>query len=78
MAEKMITLRVLKKDFVGSDRMVLSAAYIRIFIGTYETDTMPVIEHYSAQDKVAKAREAVFFFLSQFDLILTRSIVQDR
>lgn len=31
------------------------------FAGTYETDTMPVIEHYSAQDKVAEVRGSFSF-----------------
>ena len=40
---------------------MLSAAHIRTFIGTYETDTMPVIKHYSGQDKVAEVRGTFFF-----------------
>ena len=30
-------------------------------IGTHKTDTMPVIEHYSAQAKVAEVRETFFY-----------------
>ena len=32
-------------------------------VGTYETDTMPVIKHYSAQGKVAEVRGTSFFFV---------------
>ena len=46
-------------------------------IGTYKIDTMPVIEHYSTQKKVAEV--CFFFFSFWWDLMIpTRSIVQDR
>lgn len=41
---------------------MLSAAHIRTFIGIYETETMPVIEYYSAQNKVAEVRATFLFY----------------
>ena len=67
----------IKKRFRTLRLHKVSAAHILTFIGTYETDTMPVIEYYSAKRKVAKVCGTIF--LSHSDLmLLTRSTVQDR